>query len=66
MVGDDVWFAATGHPGWPWPGDPDDILCIGCLEKRLGRSLTAADFTDVPANIPIPWDTPRLAAAKAT
>lgn len=27
-------------------------LCIACLEKRLGRELTAADFTDAPCNDP--------------
>ncbi len=26
------------------------MLCIGCLEKRLGRELTAEDFTDCPLN----------------
>lgn len=26
-----------------WPADAD-ILCIACLERRLGRSLTRADF----------------------
>lgn len=25
-------------------------LCIGCLEARLGRTLTAADFTDAEVN----------------
>ena len=25
-------------------------LCIGCLERRLGRELVLADFTDVPVN----------------
>ena len=31
---------------------PDDggELCIGCLETRLGRKLTQADFADVPVN----------------
>lgn len=32
--------------------DPDRIghLCIGCVETRLGRALTAADFLDAPVN----------------
>lgn len=34
-------------------------LCIGCLEARLGRQLTAADFTDCPANDPAHWHTYR-------
>jgi hypothetical protein len=25
-------------------------LCIGCLEERIGRRLTPADFTDAPIN----------------
>lgn len=25
-------------------------LCIGCVEIRLGRTLTAADFIDAPVN----------------
>jgi hypothetical protein len=28
----------------------EEILCIGCLEKRIGRTLCRADFTDVPIN----------------
>jgi hypothetical protein len=27
-----------------------EILCIGCLEKRIGRSLCRADFTDARVN----------------
>jgi hypothetical protein len=42
--------------------------CIGCLEGRLGRQLTASDFTDVPLNdlsiadgrYAWSWRTPRL------
>jgi len=30
--------------------DDRGMLCIGCLETRLGRILTQADFTDVPIN----------------
>ena len=26
------------------------LLCIGCLENRLGRELTKTDFTDAPIN----------------
>lgn len=43
-VRDRVWNAVMG-PGY---------LCIGCLEKRLGRRLTPNDFTDAPVNGP-PW-----------
>lgn len=30
------------------------FLCILCLEKRLGRTLEAADFVDAPINKPNP------------
>ena len=26
------------------------LLCLGCLERRLGRALVIQDFTDVPCN----------------
>jgi hypothetical protein len=40
MVRDDV-----------WPLDPrGGMLCVGCLERRIGRRLAPADFTDVPIN----------------
>lgn len=29
-----------------------EILCVGCLEKRIGRELAKADFTEVPINSP--------------
>jgi hypothetical protein len=42
MVWDDVWLRAN----------PDDrgMLCIGCLEQRLGRQLYPLDFADAPVN----------------
>jgi hypothetical protein len=34
-----------------WPLDPcGGMLCVGCLEERIGRRLTPADFTDCPLN----------------
>lgn len=50
MVYDEVWQRA-------WPGSrgkiySQEFLCIGCLEKRIGRTLTAFDFTDAPVNDP--------------
>jgi hypothetical protein len=56
VVHDDLWRAA---------GMDDGYLCVGCLERRIGRHLTPADFADVPLNEPNPNDTPRLAARKA-
>jgi hypothetical protein len=44
----------------------DGILCIECLERRLGRMLCAEDFTDAPIN-GLPYardDSPRLAARR--
>jgi hypothetical protein len=29
-----------------------EILCVGCLEKRIGRELAKGDFTEVPINNP--------------
>lgn len=42
MVRNDVWEDA----GMPRAGH----LCLECLPKRLGRSLTIDDFTDAPIN----------------
>jgi hypothetical protein len=54
MVHDDLWAQAWKGRAKAWqhraPGQM--ILCIGCLEQRLGRELCAADFTDVPLNDP--------------
>jgi hypothetical protein len=34
-----------------WPIEPDGgVLCVGCLEKRIGRRLNARDFTDCLGN----------------
>lgn len=48
MVSREVWQQQLGL-GW------DDNLCIGCLEKRLGRKLTALDFITWPS---YPWMRP--------
>lgn len=44
MVHDDLWEAATEDCY------PDVMLCIGCLEARLGELLTKDDFTAAPLN----------------
>jgi hypothetical protein len=37
-----------------WPVEKyGGVLCIGCLEARLGRTLAREDFTDVPLNRPL-------------
>jgi len=49
LVNNDVWAEAMGAP----PDvrfAPRGFLCIEHLEARLGRRLTAVDFTDVPIN----------------
>jgi hypothetical protein len=45
MVTDEVWPEADCglESGW-------GMVCIGCLEERLGRELTAEDFTGAPIN----------------
>lgn len=61
MVNDEIWVEAgmpmdpeVEHSGWGY-------LCIGCLEQRIGRRLTKADFTDAPVNWPDPvLHAPRL------
>jgi hypothetical protein len=36
-----------------WPIRPDGgVLCVGCLEARLGRRLTPEDFIDCGCNRP--------------
>ncbi len=56
MVHDHLWQVAI--EGLPTPTmrmiggriTGGSLLCIGCLEKRLGRKLTAADFSKAPCN----------------
>jgi hypothetical protein len=49
MVHDTVWNSAWlgRHRS---PIGVDGQLCIGCLERRLGRSLMHCDFPDAPVN----------------
>jgi hypothetical protein len=35
-----------------------EVLCIGCLERRLGRTLCASDFTNAPINDPHSRESP--------
>jgi hypothetical protein len=41
------------------------MLCIGCLETRIGRTLTSDDFTDAPVNQPCRNNSKRLASRLA-
>lgn len=42
MVHDDLWLRANP--------DGRGKLCVGCLESRIGRRLTATDFPESPIN----------------
>jgi hypothetical protein len=42
MLRDEIWMRAVGQK--------DGMACIGCVEERLGRMLTHADFTDAVIN----------------
>lgn len=44
MIQFDLWDQTTNLKERDW------MLCIGCLEKRLGRKLVPRDFTDCPLN----------------
>jgi hypothetical protein len=52
MVTDEIWSLAWS--GWQRPRPPgvgiNCMLCVGCLERRIGRTLTRADFPDCPVN----------------
>src|SRR3954454_12328651 len=39
---DGVWLSTC-------PSDPEVVLCVGCVERRLGRELEMVDFADNPA-----------------
>lgn len=41
MVTKDIWTAYGAGEG---------LLCIACLQARMGRNLTLADFIDCPVN----------------
>jgi hypothetical protein len=49
MVHDEVWEQAWAGRRKAWHGKVpgQEILCIGCLEARIGRTLTYGDFTTV-------------------
>lgn len=45
FVHGEVWFVEAGMP-------ERGMLCIKCLESRIGRRLKASDFTDAYINDP--------------
>ena len=52
MVWDHIWKKANP--------DMEGMLCISCIEERLGRELTWRDFTTAPLN-QLSYDYPRSA-----
>ena len=54
-VTDELWAAAS-----PAGSQPPRYLCVGCLEKRIGRRLTPTDFPDLGINDPEGWHSDRL------
>jgi hypothetical protein len=53
MVKEEVWELAWIGRRKSWHRVPGmQVLCVGCLEARLGRKLTPADFTGAPCNDP--------------
>lgn len=58
MVTDEIWQIV-------WP-EKRGMLCIGCVEAKLGRTLTRADFTDAPINNGVFNYSARLAQRLAT
>jgi len=53
MVKNEVWEQAWVGRLKPWHALPgQQVLCIGCFEARIGRTMIASDFTDVPINDP--------------
>jgi hypothetical protein len=61
MLLNEVWSAAAGELA----NTRGVMLCIGCLERRLGRRLTPDDFDwSLSINSPSPMDTDRLADRK--
>ena len=57
MVHDHIWAEAGMRTDCGLSG----MLCIGCLERRIGRTLTKADFTSAGVNdLANPLHTARL------
>ena len=53
MVKPKVWEQAWAGRRKDWHNVPgQSVLCIGCLEKRIGRTLCATDFARAAVNDP--------------
>lgn len=55
------WYTVHDHT-WAKTslGTHDAVLCVGCLERSLGRQLQPEDFAEVPTNKPRVNDSERL------
>jgi hypothetical protein len=62
MVKDKLWYEAvpTDDILYDRSTSHNIMLCIGCLEKRLGRKLCQKDFTRCPLNDHLYNHSPRL------
>lgn len=45
FVKSEVWFVLAGMP-------ETGMLCLDCIERRIGRELNSSDFTDAHINNP--------------
>ena len=51
---------------WAAGGAGSDVLCVGCFEERLGRTLEPADFPPLPVNDDDETDSVRLRTRKGS
>jgi len=56
MIDEDLWESCTAQEERENPEGERHrlVLCIGCIEKRIGRRLTSHDF---PTDVPLNWST---------
>ncbi|GAA1591979.1 hypothetical protein GCM10009764_13630 [Nocardia ninae] len=52
LDGPDEWYTVHDHVWQCAAASADNILCIGCLETRLGRRLHHTDFVAAALNDP--------------
>lgn len=52
LDGHDEWYTVHDALWYEAGAQPDSILCIGCLENRLGRRLRHTDFVPAALNNP--------------
>ena len=52
---DDFHMVILGYYDWQILSNGDNLLCCGCIEKRLGRELRFGDFPDKDVAIYDTW-----------